>query len=485
MNFLSTVGASTFINISAVALSFYLTASLIFSVRFSTTQGYSTPCLLYCLNTFSVFFVFMTAILFGFDLDDTNNLYLYNQHFQMLFLLLVCFVSLVSRDFFTSKNVTKFEYDILLMFVFISSICLCFANDFLIFYLAIELQSLTFYVFATFERTSEYSSESGLKYFVFGAIISCFLLLGFSVIYLTLGCSSFETIFSMVALQNDPFLYIGVLFFLIALLFKIGAAPFHSWLCDVYDGSVLSVTLLFATAPKIILFSIIVKFFFFAAGDLKTIVTPFLFSASLLSIALGSFSAIYQKRVKRLFAYSTIAHTGFILLAVLALSADSASSAIFYVVVYSMLTLLLFSVLVYSTSITKNFPKYLVNWISAGSKNSMLTITFTLVLFSIAGIPPLFGFFSKFFVLLSIIGETYYFTGLFVVIVSSIACFYYIRLIKMFYFTKSSKSNLWLSTSSGRYSEGVIGLFLFINTTFFVWPELLSSFSLVTSIILF
>ena len=211
----------------------------------------------------------MTAILFGFDLDNTNNLYLYNQHFQMLFLLLVCFVSLVSRDFFTSKNVTKFEYDILLMFVFISSICLCFANDFLIFYLAIELQSLTFYVFATFERTSEYSSESGLKYFVFGAIISCFLLLGFSVIYLTLGCSSFETIFSMVALQNDPFLYIGVLFFLIALLFKIGAAPFHSWLCDVYDGSVLSVTLLFATAPKIILFSIIVKFFLFCSRRLK------------------------------------------------------------------------------------------------------------------------------------------------------------------------------------------------------------------------
>jgi NADH-quinone oxidoreductase subunit N len=133
-----------------------------------------------------------------------------------------------SRDFLIARTITKFEYDILFIFVVLSSICLCFADDFLTFYLAIELQSLSFYVFATFQRNSEFCAEAGLKYFVFGAIISCFLLLGFSLVYLTFGSSSFETLFSLIVIKNDSFLFSGILFILIALLFKVGSAPFHS-----------------------------------------------------------------------------------------------------------------------------------------------------------------------------------------------------------------------------------------------------------------
>jgi NADH-quinone oxidoreductase subunit N len=166
--------------------------------------------------------------LFGFDFSYTDSLYFFSQNFQLLFFVIALFALVASRDFLQAYNITKFEYDILFVIVILSSVCLCFVDDFLILYLAIELQSLAFYVFATFNRNSEFSTEAGLKYFVFGAVISCFLLLGFSLIYLAFGSTSFESLFSLAITQNDPFLFSGLLFILVALLFKVGSAPFHS-----------------------------------------------------------------------------------------------------------------------------------------------------------------------------------------------------------------------------------------------------------------
>jgi NADH-quinone oxidoreductase subunit N len=163
--------------------------------------------------------------------------------------------------------------------------------------------------------------------------------------------------------------------------------------------------MLFASAPKLILFSIIVKLFFFTFYDYTSAFVPFFLFASLASITVGSISAIYQKRIKRLFAYSTIAHTGFILLGILACSAESSKALIFYIIVYALLTVLLFSLLIFSTLTTSAYPKYLANLTSIGLKNYLFAISFTLILFSIAGIPPLAGFFSKFFVLFSVIAK--------------------------------------------------------------------------------
>jgi len=162
------------------------------------------------------------------------------------------------------------EYDFLFLFVIFSGLCLCFVDDFLVFYIAIEIQSLAFYVFASFQRNSEFATEAGLKYFVFGAMISCFLLLGFSFIYLFFGNSSFETLLSL-NLLNDDFLFFGILFILAVLLFKVGAVPFHVWLCDVYDGSILSITLVFAALPKIILFVMMLKILLFSSFYLSNI----------------------------------------------------------------------------------------------------------------------------------------------------------------------------------------------------------------------
>lgn len=410
-------------------------------------------------------------------------LYYFNQYFQSFFLIIVSLIILVSRDFVNNQKITRFEYDTLLLFVFLSALCLCFADDFLLFYLAIELQSLCFYVFATFARTSEYSTESGLKYFVFGAIISCVLLLGFSFIYITFGTVSFEFL-SCLSLTSAGILFSGILFVLIALLFKIGAAPFHLWLCDVYDGSLTSVTLLFAGAPKIIIFSIIIKLFVLTFFEFSDAWLPFVFFAGVLSIIVGSVSAIYQKRLKRLFAYSTVAHSGFLLFGLVCMSVDSIGSLIFYIFIYSGLTVLLFSLLIFSVVTQVNFPAFIANWTSSGLRNYVAVISFALVLFSVAGIPPLAGFFSKLVILLSLVGQGYYVTSVVIVIISSVACFYYIRLIKAFFFVKSSKNNLWVSTKKRQNSEFCVGLLLFFNLTFCFFPEFLALISTTLSLVL-
>jgi NADH-quinone oxidoreductase subunit N len=177
------------------------------------------------------------------------------------------FVLLCSRDFLIAKNMLKYEYDVLLLFIMFSGVSLCFSNEFLFIYLALELQGLTLFVFAAFNRNSEYATEAGLKYFIFGALMSCFLLFGFCLIYLYFGSLSFELISSIINFNYNPFLFVGFLFVIIVLMFKLGAAPFHFWLCDVYEGAILAVTLLFASAPKIVLLALLFKICFFVLFD--------------------------------------------------------------------------------------------------------------------------------------------------------------------------------------------------------------------------
>jgi NADH-quinone oxidoreductase subunit N len=206
--------------------------TICFGVLFTTNEEFAFPSLLNALSSFTVFLVFLLVVLFGFDLfycigEGQNSILAFNKAYQSIFLVFSFFLLLVTRDFVSVNRISKFEYDILFSFVMLSSICLCFADDFLLVYLAIELQSLALYVFACFNRNSEFSTESGLKYFVFGSVISCFLLLGFAIIYLSFGCLSFEFLYSLLQDSNDNFLFLGILFILVAFLFKVGSFPFH------------------------------------------------------------------------------------------------------------------------------------------------------------------------------------------------------------------------------------------------------------------
>ena len=456
-----------------------------FSSHFACCDKFDRPILLNSFNLFSLFFLSLIFWLFCFDFNLNDKLYFFNQNFQMLFMFFAICVLACSGDFLSAKNVFKYEYDLLFIFVVLSAVCLCFCNEFLLIYLAIELQSLTFYIFATFNRNSEFSTEAGLKYFIFGGIMSCFLLLGMSLIYLYFGSISFELIASIASFNYDPLFFVGFLFVLIVFLFKVGAAPFHFWLSDVYEGSILSVTMLFASAPKIILFGILLKLCFFVLWDYNYLWSIFIGVSAIFSIIIGSISAIYQKRLKRLFAYSTIAHTGFMLLAFLACSLESIKALVFYIIIYSSLTVALFAFLINISTIVSVQPKYLINMASIGSRNSFFSAIFCLIILAIAGIPPLAGFFSKFFILLSLIGAKFYFTSLLVIFLSSIACFYYIRLVKIVFFVKDSKNYLWITHNSKQKTELVISLFSFLILGYFIHPNLFIDLSLVIGLTLF
>jgi NADH-quinone oxidoreductase subunit N len=216
-------------NITFFIISVAILSSLSFGVIFASSEDFNFPNMLNPLLFFSIFLLVLIVSLIGNEFDSANSAsYYFSQHFQTLFLVLSVLVLFATRDFVGARKLVKFEYDILMLFVVLSALCLCFVDDFLLFYLAIELQSLCFYVFATFNRNSEFSTESGLKYFIFGAIISCLLLLGFSMIYIAFGSTSFESLMSLAQSSEDSFLFVGLLFVLVALLFKVGSAPFHS-----------------------------------------------------------------------------------------------------------------------------------------------------------------------------------------------------------------------------------------------------------------
>lgn len=476
---------SFFFNLGLFCIGFYLTVSIFFGVFCSNSQELAFPNILPAFLFFSTFilvFIFFTISLDLAPPIQVSSFFLFNQLFLIIFLVASILTLVITRSFISCYKISKFEYDLFFSFVILGSICLCFADDFLQIYLAIELQSLCLYVFATFNRNSEFSTESGLKYFVFGAIISCFLLLGFYFIYFSFGSTSLEILFSLIKDSNDSVFFLGSTFVLLALFFKVGAVPFHFWLCDVYDGSLLSVTLLFSAVPKIIIFCLLIKLFLIVNVEFQNFWSPLFLFSGVLSIVVGSVSALFQKRLKRLLAYSTISHTGFILLALIAVSPASTKAMVFYLVVYSLLTLLIFSLLIFVTCSLVKFPGYLVNWTANGVKNITLICTLSLTLFSIAGIPPLVGFFSKFFILSSVVSSGFFITATIVVVISSIGCFYYVRLIKMFFFTKQSKNGFWVSSTRNSSLDVAISVLFFFNVFFIFKPELLSLFSLVASL---
>jgi len=484
MDFIIFLANNSFINITLTLLSIYLLFSLCYGVSLSANQ-LSYPNLLKFFNYTNTFVLITIIYFFNFDFFYYDFTHFYNQMYQLVFLLTAVVVLFSSIDFLKTVVINKYEYELLVIFTLFSSISLCFADDFLIIYLALEIQSLSFYVFATFNRISEFNTESGLKYFIFGSIISCLLLFGFVLIYVNLGITTFELLFTIVLSTSDYFIISGVTFIMIAFLFKTGAAPFHIWLCDVYEGAILSVTLLFSSLPKIILFGLIVKLFHFVFYDIFIAFSNFFLFSSLTSIGIGSIAAIYQKRIKRLLGYSTINHTGFILLAITMPSAEATKILSFYIVIYTIITLLLFALLIYCSISTKKSLKYLTNWSSFYIKNSIFTIAFAFALFSVAGIPPLAGFFSKFFVLLSVISHKYYLTAILIITLSSIGCFYYIRLIKIFYFIGDRKNADWISNINKFNTELVISSFLMFNICFFFKPTLLLNFTTIIGLILF
>jgi len=437
-----------------VLLSLYLLCFIFYTLILNNLINLSYPPLLASMVSATVFIIISIILLFAVNdgqitgnlLSNISNVTLLNLAFKVLLLLSVIMLQLVSRKILKSLLVFKYEYDLLIVFAILGLALLNECDDFLMFYLAIELQSLSFYVLATFNKQTEFNAESGLKYFILGALSSCFLLYGFSLVYIVFGSIEFQSV-TKFSVSNTFTIYWSFSFIFIALFFKLGVFPFHQWLCDVYEGSLITVTAFFAIVPKVIIFSVFLKLTcnIFISFYKKTGFIVAFFSLS--SISFASVTALFQKRLKRLLAYSAISHTGFILLAISCNSIESFKAFIVYIVVYIIMTTAVFT-LIFISSNNAAIPKYLTNWTSFASQNVLVAFTFGIMLFSMAGIPPFAGFFSKLCVFFCLLSKSYVFSSICVAFFSSVACFYYIRLIKVFFFVDGSKNSYWVGYSN-------------------------------------
>lgn len=367
---------------------------------------------------------------------------------KIMLSILVIFWIFLSKSYIVQEKLNSFEYWILILFIILALFFVLQSYDLLVTYLLIEFQSLAFYILASFKRSSEFSTEVGLKYFILGAFSSAFLLFGSSLLYGLTGLTNFadfNIFFSGFLIEDKSLLvssFIGLLFITSALFFKISASPFHMWAPDVYEGSPTSITTFFAIFPKLIIISLLLRIFFFSFHDFFSIWRNIFIIVSFLSLLFGSLGALSQKKWKRFLAYSSISHIGFILIGFLSGEILGVTSTLLYLFIYVVTTLGIFTFLLSLRfyEYPKNYQiRYFSELINLSKVNPLLSISLALILFSMTGIPPLSGFFAKVFVLLIGIQSGSYSLVFFSIIISGISCFYYIRIIQIMYFINFKK----------------------------------------------
>jgi len=342
------------------------------------------------------------------------------------------FVLLTSSKYIKSINIYKIEYPVLILSSMLGMMVMISSNDLIVFYMGLELQSLALYVLASFNRDNLLSSESGLKYFVLSALSSGILLYGCSLVYGFSGSTNYNLIAENIV-NTENGLTFGIVFILVGLAFKISAVPFHMWAPDVYEGSPTSVTIFFAILPKIAALTVIIRFLYVPFLNVIEQWQMIIIFLSISSMIFGAVAAIGQNNLKRLVAYSSIGHMGYALAGISTGSNQGVQSSIIYISIYLIMNVAFFSCLFMLRKNDKYFEK--IDDLSGISKNHpILSICFLITLFSLAGIPPLAGFFAKFYIFLAVIEKQMYFLAIIGLLSTVIAAFYYLRIIKVMYF---------------------------------------------------
>ena len=357
---------------------------------------------------------------------------------------------IVSSNYLKTFKILKIEYPILVICAVLGMMVMISSNDLIVFYIGLELQSLSLYVLSSFNRDEVKSSEAGLKYFVLSALSSGLLLYGCSLIYGFSGSTNFEIIANN--LDSDQYvLTFGIVFILVGLAFKISAVPFHMWAPDVYEGSPTSVTLFFTIVPKIAALTVFIRFLYVPFINLIDQWQMILIFLSIASMVFGAVAAIGQKNIKRLIAYSSISHIGYALAGLTTGTNEGIQSSVIYITIYFVMNLGLFSCLL---MLKRNDQYYeTLDDLSGLSKNHpLLSLSLLVILFSLAGIPPLAGFFAKFYVFMAVIEQSMYFLAIVGLLSTVIAAFYYLRIIKIIYFDQEkekydSDHSFWLKFS--------------------------------------
>jgi NADH-ubiquinone oxidoreductase chain 2 len=358
----------------------------------------------------------------------------------------------------------------IVVFTTIGASFLVSSTDLVSLYLAIELQSFAVYILAALYRNNESATAAGLKYFLLGALSSAFILLGSSLIYGYTGLTNLDAISSLLSVSSPSDsitqgVILGLVIMTVGFLFKIASAPFHNWAPDVYDGVPTIVTTWLAVMPKISIFVLLLTLnsltdgLGLSFGDITVNVwQALLLVCSLLSLIIGTVVGLAQFRIKRLLAYSTISHVGFMLLALAVSGQESIDAFLFYLIQYSLtslngfLILLAFGYLIFSKKSTQNSDVQFISQLAGQFRqNPVLALSMIICLFSMAGIPPLMGFFAKYAVLYTAIHNGYYFISLVAILASVVSAAYYLRVVRVLYFDTTSDN-----TDESSYDASVI-----------------------------
>jgi len=351
--------------------------------------------------------------------------------------LITAVVFLYAKDYLRDRDLFKGEFYVLGLFALLGMMVMISANSFLTIYLGLELLALSLYAMVAFNRDSVEGSEAAMKYFVLGALASGMLLYGISMIYGATGSIEFSAVAQGVANPevNKTVLVFGLVFVVIGLAFKLGAVPFHMWVPDVYHGAPTAVTLFIGSAPKIAAFALAMRMLVDGLGTLHSDWQSMLIILAILSMGVGNVFAIAQGNIKRMLAYSTISHVGFILLGILAGTAKGYTAAMFYSIVYALMALGAFGIVMLLSR--KGFEAdKLIDYKGLNERSPWFAGMMLLVMFSMAGVPPTVGFFAKLFVLDAVVSADMTWLALVGVFFSIIGVFYYLRIIKLMYFDK-------------------------------------------------
>ncbi len=363
-----------------------------------------------------------------------------------------------------SKYDYKYEFSVLILFALFGMITLVSANNLISFYLAFELMSIPLYVLASFNKDSVYSCEAGVKYFTLSALSSCIMLYGMSLLYGYTGQIDFSQLNSFV--QNHQVTYgivFGLVFILIGLCFKLAIVPFHMWAPDVYQGAPTIVTAFFSTAPKAALVTFLIRLMNEELVNVKNYVQPVLLYVSALSVLISAFGALRQKNLKRLLAYSSIGHVGFIFASLSIFTRMGTDSSLTYLMMYIVISIGLFSYFIQIDDDDCN----IANLSGVGKKHPVLAFHLSILLLSMAGIPPLAGVFVKLFIFKGLINSGFIGLSLILVVASVISCYYYLNIIKAMYFDKTSGNKI-------TYPKGlfiITSVASLINIILFIYVE--------------
>ena len=393
----------------------------------------------------------------------------FSNYFKILILLSTLFVLNSSKNFIKDNKLDKFEYPIIILLSVLGMFFMVSANDLILFYLGLELQSLSLYILASIDRDNLRSTESGIKYFVLSALSSGLLLYGCSLLYGFTGSTNFELIASQLNRENTGAIF-AMVFILVGLAFKISAVPFHMWTPDVYEGAPTSITSYFAVVPKVAGLALLIKFMNVPFSNILLEWQTIIIFLSIASMILGAVAAMVQKNFKRLLAYSSIGHIGYALAGVATGAITGYQSAIVYISIYVVMNIGAFSCL-YLLKKDSQYKENINDLSGISKKHPLLAISLLIILFSLAGVPPLGGFFAKFYVFVAVLEKEMYTLAIIGLLTTVMSAFYYLKIIKTIYFDDSLVS---FELSKNRTAQVSIFASCMILTTFFLYPSVLN-----------